>query len=140
MTKIWFDDDMVELKIEVSDGSSLFFTKVYVGYATLAEASSALAAFRDQIYGGIYDLLFGEFGPEYASGAFAARLHFARPGKLYITCKMESEYAEFSVNKVASQATLFLRSEPILLDNFIAEMKALNDGTREDASLEVTQK
>lgn len=136
MKKVWFDNDMVELKIDVSDGTSHFSTKVYVGYGTLADVVAALDTFKDQVHGGIYDMLFGEFGPEYASGAFSARLHFARPGKLYVTCKMESEYSEFSVNKVASQATLHLRTEPVLMDNFISDLKALNAKARDEATLE----
>lgn len=136
MRKEWVDADMIQLKINVSDGVSLFSTKVYVGYQTLANVVTSLVSFRDQVHGGLYDILFGEFGPEYANGAFSARLHFARPGELYVTCKMESEYTEFSVNKVASQATMFLRTEPVLLDNFIAEMKALNAKTRDDATFE----
>lgn len=139
MQKIWFDDDMIELRIEVSDGCSLFSTKVYVGHETLASAVTALAKFKDQVHGGLYDILFGEFGPEYASGAFSARLHFARPGKLYVTCKMESPFADFALNKVASQATLYLRTEPVLLDNFIAELKALDAKKRDDATLEAIQ-
>jgi hypothetical protein len=136
MTKVWFDDDMVELKIEVSDGTSLFSTKVYVGHAALEDTVRDLAQFRNAVHGGIYDMRFGEFGPEYASGAFAARLHFARPGRLYITCNLESDYVEFSENKVASRATLYLKTEPVLLDNFIAEMRSISGRKREDASLE----
>jgi hypothetical protein len=139
MKKVWFDDDMIELKIDVSDGTSLFSTKVYVGYGTLANVVAALSTFRDHVHGGVYDILFGEFGPEYANGAFSARLHFARPGKLNVTCKMESDFAEFSVNKVATQATLYLRTEPVLLDNFISEMTSLNAKRRDDATLEAIE-
>ncbi|MHB8901220.1 MAG: hypothetical protein ACYC6Y_20925, partial [Thermoguttaceae bacterium] len=92
MTKVWFDDDVVELRIDVSDGSSLFSTKVFVGHAALDATVADLARFRDAVHGGLYDIRFGKFGPEYASGAFAARLHFARPGRLYLTCNMESGY------------------------------------------------
>ncbi len=37
MTKVWFDDDMIELKISVSDGASLFSNKVYVSYQAMDE-------------------------------------------------------------------------------------------------------
>ena len=136
MTKIWFDEDMVELKIDVSDGISLFSNKVYVAHQTLNDVVSDLGRFREHVHGGLLDIRFGEFGPEYASGAFHARLHFLRPGKLYITCRMESEFAEFSIKNVASNATLYLKTEPGLLDNFISELKALNAKMQEDATLE----
>jgi len=136
MSKVWFDDDMFELKIDVSDGTSLFSNKVYVAYPVLDEVISGLGRFREQIHGGLLDIRFGEFGPEYASGAFHARLHFPQPGKLYITCRMESAFEEFSIKKVASKATLYLKTEPVLLDNFISELKALNAKKREEANLE----
>jgi len=136
MTKVWFDDDMVELKIDVSDGTSLFSNKVYVAYQALDDVVSDLGRFREQVHGGLLDIRFGEFGPEYASGAFHARLHFPRPGKLYITCGMESGFEEFSIKKVASKATLYLKTEPVLLDNFISELRALNAKKREEANLE----
>jgi hypothetical protein len=52
---------------------------------------------------------------------------------------MESEFQEFSVNKVASEATLYLRTEPVLLDNFIGELRLLNAKKRDDAKLEVLE-
>jgi len=136
ITKIWVDDDVIELKIDVSDGISLFSNKVYVGYQTLEDVVSKLTVFREHVHGGVLDILFGAFGPEYANGAFHARLHFPKPGKLYITCRMESNFEEFSIKKVASKATLYLKTEPILLDNFIAELKSLNAKKCDEATLE----
>ena len=136
ISKVWFDDDLVELKIEVSDGTSLFSNRVYIGHQSLPSLVSDLTIFREHIYGGLLDVRFGEFGPEYAYGAFHARLHFPQPGKLFITCKMESTYENFSIKHVASEATLYLKTEPILLDNFIAELKLLNSGEHEDANFE----
>lgn len=136
LTRIWFDDDMVELRIDASDGKSLFSNQVYVAHSSLAEVVSQLDTFKDHIHGGVFDLRFGEFGPEYANGAFHARLHFPKPGRLYITSKQESEFKEFSVSKVASGATLYLITEPGLLDRFIGELKALIARTREEAYLE----
>ncbi len=121
MTKVWFDDDGIELKIDVSDGTSVFSNKVYAGYQTMDDLASNLSVFREHIHGDLLDVRLGEFGPEYASGAFHACLHFPRPGHLYITCRMESDFQEFSIKKVASKATLYLKTEPVLLDNFISE-------------------
>src|SRR4051812_5113878 len=115
---------MTELKINVSDGASLFSNQVYVGYFDIADAVTKLHTFKDHIHGGLLDLRFGEFGPEYASGAFHARFHFPRPGKLYITCKQQSAFEDFSGKNVANEATLHLRTEPVLLDNFLEQLKA----------------
>ncbi len=136
LTKTRFDYDAVELRIDVSDGSSFFSNRVYVGYSALANIVAELDIFKDKLYWGLLDIRFGEFGVEYASGACHARLHFAKPGKLYITCRQQSEFKDFSVTEVASEATLYLRTEPALLNNFIADLRSLQAGQCEDAYLE----
>jgi hypothetical protein len=135
-TKVWSDEDMIELRIGVSDGTSLFSNEVYVGYSHFADTVSQLDKFKDQIHGGLIDMRFGEFGSEYASGAFHARFHFPKPGKLYITCKQQSGFEDFGGKNVASEATLYLVTEPVLLDNFLEQLKALDAKKREDAYLE----
>ena len=139
--RIWQDDDMVELTISVADGMSLFQCNTYVGHQTLTDTARNLNVFKDHVYGGLYDLRFGEFGPEYASGAFHARFEFHRSGngKLSITAKAESEWNEFTHTKVASNATLFLRTEPALFDNWLSALKALANGGRDEAVLECIQ-
>jgi hypothetical protein len=136
LKKIWFDEDVVELKIDSSDGNSLFSNKVYVGHQELDDLIAGLNIFRDHVHGGIYDIELGEFGPEYANGAFHARLHFLKPGKIYATINVQSEFEGFGIKNVASEATLYFTTEPILLDNFIAELRALKAGLRDEAKLE----
>ena len=134
--KLWFDGDVVELQIDACDGGSLFPNSVYVGHQELADLIAGLNICRHHVYGGIYNIRFGEFGPEYARGAFRARLHFREHSKIHITIKAQSEFEEFGMQKVASEATLYLISEPILLDNFIADLRALKSGLRDEARLE----
>ena len=136
LTKVWFDDDMIELKIDLSDGISSFSNRVYAGYSAFADVVAQLDAFKDHIHGGLLDIRFGEFGPEYANGAFHARLHFAKPGRRYIGSRQRSNFGEFSVTKVASEATLYLKTEPALLGNFIAELRRLHAKKSEEAHLE----
>ena len=138
ISKVWSDDDVVELRIGVSDGASLFTNLVYVGHAVLEDAVSSLRVFKDHVHGGLLDARFGEFGPEYANGAFHARFHFPVPGRLFVSCEQESDYAEFSKTEVASRATMYLKSEPALLDRFIGELQAVAAGTSDGAHLEAT--
>jgi hypothetical protein len=135
-TKIWSDEDIIELRIEVSDGTSLFSNQIYVGYSHFAEAVSQLDKFKTHVHGGILDMRFGEFGPEYANGAFHARFHFHDPGKLCITCNQQSEFEDFGRKNVAAEATLHLRTEPVFLDNFLEQLKGLDAKTRDNAHLE----
>jgi len=49
---------------------------------------------------------------------------------------MQSDFQEFSMNKVASEATMYLKSEPALLDRFISDLRAIDAKTAEEATLE----
>ena len=133
LSKLWFDNDVVRLKIESSDGKSLFSSEAYAAHQDLDELVEGLSTFKHHVHGGIYDIALGSFGPEYASGGFHARLHFQPRGKILVTVKGQSEFEEFGIKTVASEATLYLRT---LLDTFIAELDALRSGKRDDAKLE----
>ena len=135
LSKLWFDNDVVRLKIESSDGTSLFCNEAYAGHEDLAQLVTGLSAFKHHMHGGIYDITFGSFGPEYASGAFQARLHYQPLGKILISVRAQSKFQELGIKKVASEATLYLWTEPALLDNFTAELDALSRGKRDDARL-----
>ena len=134
--KVWSDEDVVELQVEVSDGSSSFVNQVYVGHGMFADTVSSLDTFKDHLYGGLLEVRFGDFGPEYANGAFHARFHFPEPGRLYITARQESEFEEFGQKTVATCATMYIKSEPVLLDRFIGEMRDLASGRSDRAFLE----
>jgi hypothetical protein len=135
-TRIWHDDDVVELAVKVRDDASSFTTNVYVGHQQLKSVVEDLEGFRTKVHGGLYDLTLGGFGPEYANGAFHARFHFRSPGRLYVSTRQESDFTEFAVRSVASEAKLYLVTEPILLDNFISELACLASESAEQATLE----
>jgi hypothetical protein len=108
-TKVWADDDAFQLRVQVSDGQSVFVNEVYVGRHELTRLLVDLRQFQNHVYGGIYDMTFGSFGPEYADGAFHARLHFQDRGILFITVKSQSDFENFGKKNVAGEATLYLR-------------------------------
>ncbi|MCE9555745.1 MAG: hypothetical protein K8T91_20545 [Planctomycetes bacterium] len=135
ITKIWQDDCLVECRVSISDGNSSYSTAVYVAHDGISQLVLELENFRQEVYGGIYDIYFGEFGPEYANGAFHARLNFCTHSKLHITVHAQSDFFDFGKKSVASEATLYLISEPILLDNFINELKQLAAGISSAAKL-----
>lgn len=136
ISKIWSDVFALELTIEVSDGKSLFSNNAYVSIDWPKSVIGELRIFRKGIHGGIYDLNAGEFGLEYANGAFLARLHFRKPETLFVSTSQQSEFVEFKGNQIASEAKLFLKTEPALLDTFIEELAAMDRGERLDATLE----
>lgn len=133
--QVWNDDDVIQFKITVCNGNSVFCNKVYVAIDALGKLIKDLDVFRNHYYGGLYDVQFGSFGREYASGAFSARLHFPKPGKLFITTHQQSGFFEFNGRDEASECKMYLSTEPVLLDNFIQELKILNSGANDIARL-----
>ena len=127
---------MVEIRTTVCDGRSLFTNETYVGHRQLHDTVRGLLTFKDHIHGGLFNVRFGEFGAEYASGALDIRLHFRKHAKIFIRVHAQSEFRVFEDRDIASEATLFLSSEPVLLDNFIVALAALSDGTSNDAEFE----
>ncbi len=124
--KIWNDEDITELKVTVCNGHSIFSNKVYLGNTELDDLFVSLDSFKTSYYGGLRNIEFGGFGCEYTNGAFHARLHFPKPGNLFIATYQQSEFFEFKGQKVASESKMYLSTEPGQFDNFLLELKSLN--------------
>ena len=135
LTQIWSDDDTVELRAEASDGTSAFTCQTYVGHQRLADDARSLDAFRHHVHGSVLDLCFGAFGPEFAGGAFHARLHFAKPGRLFVSVHQQSGFAPFALGDRASEARLHFTSEPDQLDRFVSDLRGLSEGRVDSATL-----
>ena len=54
-------------------------------------------------------------------------------GLVNITATAIPDLVEFAKKEVASRATMYVKSERALLDRFIAELRAVSAGTRNDA-------
>jgi hypothetical protein len=98
----------------------------------------SLTTFGKQYHGGIFDMILGNKGYEYANGAFEARMHYHTPGKIYISTFQQSEYFEFTKRLEASESKMFLTTEPSCLDNFINELKNLEAENDAQATLVCT--
>ena len=134
---IWHDNQMFKFLISSSNGVSIFVNEVYVDYGKYDQIICDLDRFKSKVYGGIYDINFGCFGSEYASGAFSARLHFHDRGKINVSIHSQSEFRDFGIKNVASESKLYFVTEPSLLDNFIQELKNLKAGQSDQAILEI---
>lgn len=133
---IWCDSDVVELKIIVDDGASKFTNTVYATYMQIENIVSGLDIFKEHIYGGIFDLELGKYGLEYANGAFYGRLHFNERGKIFISVNQQTDFFDFGRKNVAGEATLYVISEPALLDNFISQFRMIDKEIGNKAYLE----
>ena len=135
-TKIWEDEDLLEFEVQVSDGLSLLETKAYIGHPEFQDTINQLETFQNHIHGGIIDIEMGHFGPEYASGAFHARLNFHEKYKIIATCKLQYDFKDFGRKYVASEGTLYFLTAPLLLKCFIKELQEIVDQKRTSASLQ----
>lgn len=140
LENIWFDSAVIELRITVDNGESKFINRVYVSYKALEGLVNELNVFKTHIYGGLYDIEFGKFGPEYANGAFFERLHFHERGKIYISIRMQSEFYDFGKKNITNEAYLYLISEPVLLDNFISQLRSIHKEVGNIGILECIEK
>ena len=52
-----------------------------------------------------------------------------------MTARAESDYQTFSITSVASCATLYFKTEPAALDNFVDELKAMHSKGSDEANL-----
>lgn len=126
ITRTWSDNDVAQLTFEVCDGVSVFANEAYASLDWGAAAAAALQTFGHQIHGGLFNLEAGEEGPEYASGSFRARFQYYKPNQLLISTIQQGDFFSFKGGQVAPAATMFLKTEPSLLDQFIAALPALD--------------
>lgn len=126
ITRTWSDNDVAQLTFEVCDGVSVFANEAYASLDWGATAAAALRTFGQQIHGGLFNLEAGEEGPEYASGSLRARFHYYKPNQLLISTIQQGDFFSFKGSQVAPTATMFLRTEPSLLDQFITALLALD--------------
>ena len=126
ITRTWSDNDIAQLAFEVCDGTSVFTNEAYVPLDWGVATASALRAFGQQIYGGLFDLQAGEEGFEYASGYIRARFHWYKPDQLLISTRQQGAHFPFKGGKAAADASFFLKTEPALLDRFVAALPLLD--------------
>lgn len=136
LTRVWSDESMLELRIDVCDGTSSFVNEVYAGFAGLEEDLVELQFLLGRPEAGAYELAFGDVGRTWSGGGFRARFRFAVPGRLLVSCEQTSAPVELGTTKVANSASIHLRSEPALLDRFVRELAAVAGGHRQTAFLE----
>ncbi len=126
ITRTWSDNDVAQLAFEVCDGTSVFANEAYAPLNWGAVTACALRAFGLQIHGGLFDLKAGDEGFEYASGYIRARFHWYKPDQLLISTSQQGAHFPFKGSEAAADARLFLKTEPALLDRFVAALPSLD--------------
>jgi hypothetical protein len=126
ITRTWSDSDVAQLRFEVCDGASLFVNEAYAPLDWGAVTASALRTFGQQVHGGLYDLKADEEGIEHASGYIRARFHWYKPDQLLISTWQQGAHFPFKGGEVAADSKFFLKTEPALLDRFVAALPSLD--------------
>jgi len=137
LAKAWSDEDLVGLHVEACDGVAAAAVDIYSSPAQLLTLAGDLARFAGIIDTRVFECALGRFGDGFALGALHMRMQFQLNGRLHITLRLQSAFAEFGQERVASEATLHLRSEPALLDEFVRGLTAMATSGCTDAALEV---
>ena len=57
---------------------------------------------------------------------FRARFHYYKPNQLLISTIQQGDFFSFKGSSTAPMATMFLRTEPALLDRFVAALPELD--------------
>jgi len=119
---LWYDADVFEIRVSAWNGAFGGSVNAYVPIGGLGEAASELAGFPKSS-SDVREILFGNFGPEWAGGA--ARIRFYcndSAGHALVEASLESD--QRNDTKVQT-ATLFGPVEAAAVDNFVAELKQL---------------
>ena|SRR5687768_5864251 len=136
INRTWSDNDLAQLAFEVCDGASVFANEAYAPLNWGVSTASALRTFGRQIHGGLFDLEAGEEGFEYAGGYIRIRFHWYKPDQLLISTWQQGAHFPFKGSEAAADARLFLKTEPALLDRFVADLPSLDTQGAGQATLE----
>ena len=136
LARVWYDNDMDELRVGADGPDTGFAVTAYVGRTDFMKALQDLRLFAKPVHGGLCDLRFGDFGPEYANGAVHVRLQWVK-GRIYLTCRLQTEFDQFGRKEIADEALIHVGTEPALYDAFLAELGPFVDRKRDDVVLEL---
>jgi hypothetical protein len=127
---------MDELRVAIEGPDTGFAVTAYVCRNDFMKALQDLRLFAKAIHGGLCDMRLGDFGPEYANGAVHVRFHWVE-GRIHLTCRMQTDFGDFGLKRVADEALIHARTEPALNDSFLAGLGSFVDRKRDEVVLEL---
>ena len=136
MARVWADEDMDEVRVAIEGPDAGFAINAYLGRTDQRDVLESLCRFAKQIYGGLCEVRFGEFGPEYANGAVHLRFHWI-DGQIYITCRLQAHFDTFGRKEAADEALIHVGTEPALFDVFLASLAPFVDRQTHKVELEL---
>jgi hypothetical protein len=135
LSRVWADDALDEVRVAIEGPDTGFAAIAYVDRVDFRDVLEYLRRFAKQIYGGLCEVRFGEFGPEYANGAAHLRFH-SIDGQIYIACRLQADFDKFGRKEVADEALVHLSTEPAHFDRLLVSLAPFVDRETHYVSLE----
>jgi hypothetical protein len=139
---LWSDVDVIELRVIASNGIFSGGADLYAPTGGLAEAASTLQGFPANT-SDVRELQFGAFGSDSAGGG--ANLRFSckgGAGHAVLEFRVESEDGNdthLTWNRPEQSAHFFAEIEACAIDDFVAELRKLEDAKSGIATLRFAQ-
>jgi hypothetical protein len=119
---IWYDEDILELRVAAWNGAFGGVAQVWVGIGELDKIATDLAGFPKNP-SDVRKIVLGSFGPGAAGGAASMRFYCAdRAGHSYVESKIESETESAGVVQCA---VISMPVEAAAVDVFVGELRRL---------------
>ena len=135
---LWHDVDVFEIEAVASNGKFSGASDAYVSIGGLAEAAETVKGFPRDL-SDVREFEFGAFGRESAGGAVHVRFScMDGAGHAVVELRFESEYernAGSDWNRPAETANFFGKVEASAVDDFVAELRLLEENKSGVASL-----
>jgi hypothetical protein len=119
------DEDGTVLTLDVNNEFASVHIQSFVNRPLLEDFVGGLQSFSKLATNSKFEFRFGEFGPRAAGGAASFDFQYIGRGQIIVGMLLESPYRDCGSLKIADSASLKFQTQPVLLDNFIAELRQL---------------
>jgi hypothetical protein len=135
VTYLYHDIDLIKIRIAAENASFRGSADVYVGTDGLLEAAAVLEGFPKD-HRDTREVVFGTAGPKFAGGS--VRLNFyCKDGAGHTAFRAEIE-EDYEGQQRAQCATVFVDFEPASLDQFLIELRQIEE-QHQGAATMITQ-
>jgi hypothetical protein len=129
---VYKDDDLIEVRISASNGTFCGEASAYLGIGEVEEIATKLQGFPTRP-SDAREIMLGTFDPNSAGGGMSMRFYCSdRSGHAYVEARIESGHES---TRVVQSVVLLLPLEAAAVDSFVDELRRLDAGIGERASL-----
>lgn len=111
--------------VSISDRTSFFNVFMYIHISSIAKLRKALCDLEIPAHGRNFEFQLGNFEPNVGGGGLRIKMLPQKSGKVLLQISAQSEWFEFYGELVKKNCSMFLVTEPVLIDNFIVSLESL---------------